>query len=271
MSLRQWWHKRARREDELDEEIQAHLRMAERDRTELGETPNDARAHVRREFGNVLLTKEVTRAQWGCAWIDPLILDLRFAVRQLRKSGGFTATAVLVLSLGMCASIAIFAFVDAVLIKPLPYPNPTRLVEVTESAALFPRANLSYPDYQDWKRFNTVFRSFDVFTGDGFLFDAPKGAEPTYAGRVSSGFFRTLGVQPLLGRDFLAVEEAPGGPRVVVLSYRTWRQRLGGRKDVVGQGVRLSGELYNIVGVLPPDFQFAPLGASEFWTTIDPK
>lgn len=271
MSLRQRWHRWAHRENELDEEIQAHLRMAERDRTERGETAEDARARVRREFGNVLLTKEVTRAQWGSAWLDQFILDLRFAVRQFLKSGGFAATAVIVLALGMCASITIFAFVDAALIKPLPYPDPTRLVEVTETTPQFTRANLSYPDYQDWKRLNTVFRSFDVFTGDGFLFSAQTGAEPTYAARVSSGFFRTLGVKLLLGRDFLANEEAPDGSRVVVLSYRTWRQRFGAKKDVVGQAVTLSGQVYLIIGVLPADFQFAPLGYSEFWTMIDAK
>ena len=218
MSLWQLWYKWAHREDELDEEIQAHLRMAERDRTERGETANQARANVRREFGNVLLTKEVTRAQWGWGWVDRLMLDLRFAVRQFLRSGAFTATAIFVLALGMCASIAIFAFVDAALIKPLPYPDPTRLVEVTESTPQIPRAALSYPDYQDWKRFNTVFRTLDVFAGDGFLLVTPTGAEPTYAARVSSGFFRTLGVRAMLGRDFLASEDAPGGPRVVVLS-----------------------------------------------------
>jgi macrolide transport system ATP-binding/permease protein len=271
VSLWQRWHRWAHRENELDEEIQAHLRMAERDRTERGETTEEARAHVRYEFGNLLLTKEVTRAQWGSAWLDQFLLDLRFAVRQLSKSGAFAATAIIVLALGMCASITIFAFVDAALIKPLPYPDPTRLVEVTETAPQFPRANLSYPDYQDWQRLNTVFRSFDVFSGGGFLFVAPTGAEPTYAAHVSSGFFRTLGVKPLLGRDFLGSEEAPGGPRVVVLSYRTWRRRFGGKKDVVGHAVTLSGQLYTIVGVLPEDFQFAPLGASEFWTTIDAK
>src|SRR5712692_310879 len=170
MSLWQRWYRWAHRENELDEEIQTHLRMAERDRTERGETAEDARAHVRREFGNVLLTKEVTREQWGSAWLDQFILDLRFAVRQFLKSGAFAATAIVVLALGMCASITIFAFVDAALIKPLPYPDPTRLVEVTETTPQFPRANLSYPDYQDWKRLNTVFRSLEVFRGDDFLF-----------------------------------------------------------------------------------------------------
>jgi hypothetical protein len=113
-------------------------------------------------------------------------------VRQFLKSGAFAATAIIVLALGMCASITIFIFVDAALIKPLPYPDATRLVEVTETTPQFPRASLSYPDYQDWKRLNTVFRSFDVFAGDGFLFVAPTGAEPAEAARVSSGFLSNL-------------------------------------------------------------------------------
>ena len=157
MSLWQWWQKKTRRRgpEWTKRSRRTCPNGGERDRTERGETPNEARAHVRREFGNVLLTKEVTRAQWGWAWIDPLTLDIRFAVRQFLKSRAFAATAVFVLALGMCASIAIFAFVDAALIKPLPYPDPARLVEVTESAPMFPRAYLSYPDYQDWKRLNT--------------------------------------------------------------------------------------------------------------------
>ena len=150
-------------------------------------------------------------------------------------------------------------------------PDPTRLVEVTESAPLFPRANLSYLDYQDWKRSNTVFRSLDVFTGDGFLLTTPTGAEPTIGGVVSPTFFRTLGVNPLLGQDFSENKEDSGGPHAVVLSYGTWRKRFGGRTDVLGAGVALSGEMYTIIGVLPAEFQFAPRPTVEFWTTINAK
>ena len=107
---------------------------------------------------------------------------------------------------------------------------------------MIPHANLSWLDYQGWKRFNTVFRSFDVYDGDGFLFVTLAGAEPVYAARVSGGFFRTLRVEPLLGRDLTTSDEAPGGPRVVLLSYGTWRRRFGGRKDILGQAVTLSGE-----------------------------
>lgn len=259
-----------RRERELAEEIESHLEMHIADNMRAGMTAEEARREALLKLGGVESVKEAYRERSTAPFLEHLMLDLRFAVRQLRKSGAFAGTAVLVLALGMSASIAIFAFVDAALIKPLPYPDAARLVAVTESAPQIPRASLSYPDYQDWKRFNTVFRSLDVYTGDGFLFNTPTGAEPTHAGRVSSGFFRTLGVKPLVGRDFLPSEEL-GGPRVVVLTYRTWQQRFSGRKDVVGQGVALSGDVYTIIGVLPADFQFAPLGAAEFWTTMDVK
>ena len=110
--------------------------------------------------------------------MNGFLQDFRYALRQLRKSPGFALTAVLVLTLGMCASVAIFAFVDAALIKPLPYPNPNRLVFVTESVPMIPLANLSYPDYLDWKRLNQVFSSMDVYNGTGYLLRTPAGTEP---------------------------------------------------------------------------------------------
>src|ERR1700687_3951009 len=128
-----------------------------------------------------------------------LIQDLRYALRQLRKSPGFAFTAILVLSLGICASVSIFAFVDAALIKPLPYAHPNRLVDVTESAEMFPRAFLSYPDYLDWKRLNTVFSSMEVYNGTGHLLRTSSGTDPVPGVRVSDGFFRMLGITPLLG------------------------------------------------------------------------
>ncbi len=203
--------------------------------------------------------------------MEHVAADLRFAARQLRKNPAFTATAVAVLALGMCASIAIFAFVDAALIAPLPYRDPGRLMAVTESAPHFPRSNVSYLDFVDWRRLNTVFSSLDAFGGGGFLFRTSNGAEPVRAGRVSAGFFRTLGVKPLAGRDFAPGEDAPGGRRVTLLSYLCWQKRFGARNGVVGKGIVLSGEPYTIIGVLPPEFHFAPLGAAEFWTSIDAK
>ena len=200
--------------------------------------------------------------------MNGLLQDLRYAFRQFRRSPGFTCTSVLILALGMGSSLAIFAFVDAALIKPLPYPDPNRLVEVTESVAILPRANLSYPDYLDWKKLNHVFTSMDVYHRTGYLLSTATGAEPAPGVTVSDGFFRTLGVTPLIGRDFQNGEDMPEAPRTVLLSYKTWKERFGGRTTVLGESVTLSGIANTIIGVLPQEFQFAPKGNAEFWTTL---
>jgi predicted permease len=199
-----------------------------------------------------------------------LIHDLRYALRQLRKAPGFSLVAVLTLSLGIGATVAIFAFVDAALLKPLPYGDSSRLVDVTEGSAMFPRANLSYLDYLDWKKMNTVFSSMDVWHGSGYLFQAPNGAVPVSAAQVSDGFFRTLGVKPALGRDFYEGEDKVGAPPTVLLSAATWRDRFSSRPDILGQTVMLSGKAYTIIGVLPKEFQFALRGRAEFWTALQP-
>jgi len=126
-----------------------------------------------------------------------ILQDLRYALRQLRRNPGFMATSVLTLALGICASLAIFGFVDAALLTPLPYSNPDRLVEATESVAMMPRADLSYPDYLDWKRLNQVFSSLDAYNQTGHLLRTATGTEPVHGAVVSDGFFRTLGVAPL--------------------------------------------------------------------------
>src|SRR5581483_10583017 len=202
--------------------------------------------------------------------MNELTQDFRYAFRQLRKNPGFAFTSILVLALGMCASISIFGFVDAALIKPLPYANPDRLVFVTESAPMFPRANISYPDYLDWKKQNKVFTSLEVYRGEGFLLQTSAGAEPLRAARVSDGFFRILGIKPLLGRDFYNGEDLPQAPNTVMLSYSTWQKRFGGRADIVGQSVLLSGVPYTVIAVLPHTFQFAPAGGAEFWANLHP-
>jgi macrolide transport system ATP-binding/permease protein len=202
--------------------------------------------------------------------MNGLIHDLRYALRQLRKAPGFSVVAVLTLSLGISATVAIFAFVDAALLKPLPYRDSSRLVDVTEGSAMFPRANLSYLDYVDWKKMNTVFSSMDVWNGSGYLFQTPTGAVPVSAVRVSDGFFRTLGVKPALGRDFYEGEDKVGAPPTALLSAATWRDRFSSRSDIIGQTVMLSGKAYTIVGVLPREFQFALRGQAEFWTALQP-
>jgi macrolide transport system ATP-binding/permease protein len=120
-------------------------------------------------------TKQACRNRETIPLIENLVQDAGFAVRQLRRSPGLTCTAILMLALGVGASVALFAFVDAALIKPLPYENPNRLTFVTEKTQMFPRANLSYPDYLDWKKLNKVFSSLDIYNGTGYLLSTPTG------------------------------------------------------------------------------------------------
>jgi macrolide transport system ATP-binding/permease protein len=260
---------RRRYANDLDEEMRFHREQAEKELIASGVPVEAARYAAIRQFGNTTRIQERSHEVVGFK-LETVVQDLKFASRQLRKNPGFGLTAVLILALGVGASVAIFAFVDAALIKPLPYPNPTRLVAVNESSQGFPRNNLSYADYVDWKRMNLVFSSMEVFTGTGYAFSTPTGTQPVPGERVSAGFFKTLGIQPVLGRDFRAGEDVAGVAPVVLLSYGTWQRRYGGRNDVVGQSVNLSGIAHMIVGVLPKDFQFALRDNAEFWEPLQP-
>jgi len=258
---------RKRFHNELDEEMAFHRAQAQKELEAGGMTSDAARFEVSKQFGNTTRLKEQSHEVVGLH-METILQDLRFAIRQLRKDPGFALTSILILALGMGVSVAIFGFVDAALLEPLPYANSSRLVSVDENSAAFPRSNLSRADYEDWKRQNHSFSAFDVYTGMGYLLRAASGSEPVQAARVSDGFFTTLGVKPMLGRGFLPGEDVPGKPKIVMLAYGTWLKRYGARHDVVGQSVMLSGDAYTIVGVLPREFTFAPRGGVEFWTPL---
>ena len=257
---------RTKVEQDLDEELRYHLERQIEEDVAAGMSREDARRAALRSFQNLEQRKEECRDMRGWNLMDNLMQDLRFALRQLRKNPGFTSTAILMLALGMCASVAIFAFVDAALLKPLPYRDTSRLLGVYEHIPLCPRCNLSYLDYVDWKKLNKVFTSLEVYHNNGYILTTASGVEPARGGQVSAGFLHTLGVGPALGRDFYAGEDRPGAPRTVMLSNASWQKRYGGKPDVLGRTVTLDNDPYVIVGVLPADFHFAPLGAVEFWT-----
>ena len=258
----------ARLEREVSDELASHLQMHIDDNLGAGMTPEQARRDALLKLGGVEATKEAYRDRGGVPWMENLVRDTRFAIRQLRKNPVFTATAVLVLGLGICASVAIFAFVDATLIKPLPYRDPNRLVGLFETVALCPQCPLSYPDYLDWKRLNKVFTAADAFEGGGVSLRTDAGAEMASAAVVTAGFFKTLGVAPVLGRDFRAGEDAPEAPRTVMVSYAAWQKRYAGNAAALGQTVILNGNANVIIGVLPRDFHFAAVGGAEFWTAL---
>lgn len=260
---------RAKLEREIDAELQSHVEMCVEDAVARGIPPAEARRQALLRFGNPVATHERVFGEDAALALYSFWWDLRYASRQFRKTPAFAATAISVLALGIGASIALFAFVDAALIRPLPYAAPGRLADVMESALpLFPRSNLSYPDYLDWKRMNTVFRSLEVYWTRGFLLSTSDGTEAVRGAAVSAGFFHTLGVKPPLGSGFRADADQPQAPRTVVLSYGVWQRRFGGRKDVIGQAVTLDGDPATVVGVLPRTFHFGPVGDAEFWIPL---
>jgi len=252
---------------EMEEEMAFHREQQEKALLSDGAAPDSAHYAAKRQFGNTTQLKEQAH-ELVSFHFETVLQDFRFAIRQLRKNPGFTFTAIGMLALGMCASIAIFAFVDAALIKPLPYRDPSRLVGVFESIPECPQCPLSYPDYLDWKRLNTVFTSLDLYQRNGFLLSTPEGAQLARGLRVSDGFLRTLGITPLLGRDFYPGEDLASAQATVLLSYAAWQQRYGGKDDVLGQTVILDGAPYTIIGVLPREFQFAPARSAEFWAAL---
>jgi len=259
--------RRNRFRSELDEEMAFHREQSEQELIASGMPADQAHMAARRQFGNATHLREQSHSFVAFRW-ESVAQDLRFALRQLRHNLGFALTAIFILALGMGVSVAIFAFVDAALIEPLPYFAPNRLMDVAENSTMFTRSNLSREDYEDWKRLNHSFSSLDAYSGTGYLLRTPSGPEPVPAARVTDGFFSTLGVRPILGRDFRSGEDRPGGAKIAILSYGTWQKRFGSRNDVIGQSMTLDGDTYTIIGVLPREFAFAPRANAEFYVPL---
>ncbi len=258
---------RNRFHSELAEEMAFHREQAEKDLLDSGMSPQAAHVAAARQFGNATQLQEQSHGLVSFRW-ETVTQDLRFALRQLRHNFGFALTAIFILALGMGVSVAIFSFVDAALIQPLPYFAPNRLMDVGEQSALITRSNLSRADYEDWERLNHSFSSLEAYAGTGFLLRSSSGSVPVPAARVADGFFKTLGVHTMLGRDFRTGEDRPGGAKIVILTYGSWQRRFGSRADIVGQSLTLDGANYTIVGVLPRSFEFAPRATAEFYVPL---
>ncbi len=260
--------RRERFDADLGEEMCFHRDQQARELEAGGMTREAAQHAARRHFGNDTRLHEQSREVVSFR-AESIAQDLRFALRQLRRNPGFAATAILVLALGICASVAIFAFVDAALIQPLPYQTPSRLVILFETISVGPRFHLSYLDYLDWKKLNKSFTSVDLYSPYSFMLRTPTGRQEAFGASVSPGFFHTLGVTPVLGRDFHPDADSPSAPRTVLISYSAWQRRYGGRRDVIGQTVTLNDVPHTIIGVLSSDFHFAPAEPADFWAALN--
>ena len=267
MKLRLPFPSRRRRERELDEEIAAHLAMATADRVARGEDPAEAAAAARREFGNEPLVKETTRDQWGRGSFERFAQDVRYGLRQLRRAPGFAAVAIVTLALGIGANTAILSVVNAILLRPLPYADPDRLVVVLHEG----RQPVSPANFLDWRARSRSFQSMGAASFWSANFTGREGPEKVPALRMTPEILPMMGVQPRLGRFFLPAETAPGRDRVVLLADGLWRRRFGGDPGIVGKSIPLNGEPYEVVGVMPPGFVFAPFWATEaeIWAPLD--
>jgi predicted permease len=253
-----FWH-RQKRESELDEELQSHLQMAAQDRADRGETPEQARRGARRELGNIGLIKEVTREMWSGASFERLVQDLRFGMRMLAKSPGFAAVAILTLALGIGVNTALFSVVNGVLLKPLPYPQPEKLVWLAESKPNFATGSISFPNFRDWQKDNHTFSGMAIYRSYNFNVLGLGDAEQVHARFITSDFFSVLGVNPVIGRTFAPGEDDIGRAPIVMISEGLWRRKFNSSSDVLGKSINLDGTGYTIVGVTPASFDFSGL------------
>jgi putative ABC transport system permease protein len=248
--------RRKRMMEDLDRDICDHIEKETQDNIDRGMPAEEARHAALRKFGNVTRIREDTWEVWTFAWLEELSQDVRFGLRMLRKSSGFTAVAVLTLALGIGANTAIFSFVDAVLLKPLPYPHPERIVSVWERwHGIYP-GPVSTLDFLDWKRQNRCFQFVSAVEGGSVTLSGSGRPQELNDQRVSASYFKVLGVGAALGRTFAPGEDQFGKDQEVVLSNRVWQSRFGGDPKIIGRMITLDAKSYTIIGVLPANSPF---------------
>ncbi len=260
--------------DDLSEEIHEHLEEKIEELVASGMPRKEAAAAARREFGNVTLAEEDSREVWRWPLIENLLMDLRFGLRMLRKNLGFTAVAVLTLALGIGANTAIFAVVNAVLLRPLPFKQPSRLMMLFEGIPKlgFPKMGFSAPDFAVFERAQKSFESVGVYQNKYFNLSGDREPDRLMAARISSSVFPMLGAEPMLGRTFTIGEDAPG-QNVVILSYGLWQHRFGADPGIIGRNLELNRQPYTVIGVMPKAFDFplrGPQGSepAELWVPM---
>jgi len=250
---------------DLDEEIRFHLSLEAMQREHAARgalSSNDARWAARRRFGNLTTTKEEARHMAGLGFFDTAEQDVRFALRSFRRAPGFTAVAILTLAVGIGANTAIFSAVNAMLLRPLPFREPERLMQVNLTVPprgdAAPRDNLpwSYPKFVVFRRAQTIFDDLTLWAGTQATVRVGTDAERTGVEFADGRYLPTLGVRTAIGRNFSADEDAkPGGSRVVILSDAFWQRRFNADSSVLGRALTVDGDPYTIVGVLRPGFR----------------
>ena len=265
-----------RAEEDLAREVASHLALLADDFERRGMPPEEARLAARRAYGGVEQAKQAHRDERSVLWIEQTTQDLRYGLRTLSKSPGFTITAVVTLALGIGACTAIFSLVNAVLIRSLPYGDPSRLVYLYTPN---PRYNIppesfgpAYGDFYDIKRESRSFQSITTFDQSMLSLAEQGSAQRVSAALVDGDFFQTFQASPELGRGITPDDNQPGRERVAVISHALWQSMFGSASDIFHRSLVLDGKGYQIVGVMPPAFEYPhnsdlPSGVPQYKTT----
>ena len=253
--------RRRRLSGDIDDELRFHIEQRTQENIASGMSPDEARRAARLSLGNPLALQEETREVWSFPLLETLWQDIRYGLRQLRRNPGFAAIAIVTLALGIGASAAIFSVVDAVLLRPLPYPNPQRIVTVWETEAKGNRTRLADPNFLDFRAQNHTLSALAVFASGPDSVSG--GSEPVRLkmAAVSRDFFKVLGVEPFLGRTFSPNERVVNGTPAMIVSYGYWREFLGGRRDLSHFRLTMDQTVFPVIGVMPRGFDF-PRGVS---------
>jgi putative ABC transport system permease protein len=264
---------RQRFENRLDEEMQAHLELLVQENLARGMDLQDASESARRTFGGTALVKEDCREERGWVFWDGVAQDARYAWRQFRRNPGYVAVAIIVLALGIGATTVMFTVADAVLLRPLPFPHPDRLVMLwrTNLKGSPASGTLSYPEFLDYRRQDHAFSHMAAFrSGVDFTLTGREQAARLRGAVVSADMFRLLGIKPILGRGFSAADDKPTAAGLpVVISHQLWVSEFASDHNIVGSSITLNRELFTVTGVMPAGFQF-PIQADpvDVWTTM---
>ena len=263
--------RRDRVERDLNDELDGYAELLIDEKVAQGMSRDEARRAARLEIGRIDQVKEHVREVRAGAWLDVLRQDVRFSVRTLIRRPGFAILAVLTLGVGMGATTAVFSLIDSVLLKPLPFHEPDRLTMVWEVRPRFnqPRVEVAPLNYLDWQQQAQGFESLAAYVAGGYVNLTGAGTpERLVSAQVTPNLFSTLGVEPLVGRWFVAPEGSPGQTTIAILSYGLWQRRFGADRGIVGQTIRLDGQPHRVVGVMPRGFQF-PREGIQVWTPVD--
>ncbi len=267
-----WWQSK-KRDADLERELRSDLELEEEEQLEAGVSKEEARYAALRAFGNPILIREQTGAVWSWNWLESLARDLRHSLRTLRRTPGFTIIAILVMALGIGANVALFTVVRGVLLKPLPFDDPDRLVMLYEAGLEkdgTPGFNVVAGGiYAEWKNQNRSYSSLALAKDIRVGLSGSGGQLPE---KLNSSLFswnmlRTLGVQPALGRDFTEADDNPAANGTVLLSWGLWKRRFGGDPAILNQTIHLDAQPYTVIGVMPAWFDF-PDPSTQLWTPV---